>query len=150
MNPVQRLQYSFVEAFPERLEEGFLYISTEYATMSHLCACGCGTEVVTPLDPLDWRFIFDGKTVTVHPSIGNWSLPCRSHYIIRHNLIHWAGDWSDEEIAVGRARSLGAKRGTEPQKQFAPKPAPSVERSKPFLNKPRGAISALIAWLSRR
>ncbi|WP_425342947.1 DUF6527 family protein [Rhizobium etli] len=47
--------------------------------MAHLCACGCRTEVITPLSPTDWRFTFNGKTISVEPSVGNWSLTCRSH-----------------------------------------------------------------------
>ena len=30
-------------------------------------------------------------TVSLHPSIGNWSFPCRSHYWIRGNRVVWAG-----------------------------------------------------------
>jgi hypothetical protein len=49
------------------------------------CACGCGKEVVTPLSATDWKLIFDGKTVSLDPSIGNWGFPCRSHYWVRNN-----------------------------------------------------------------
>lgn len=116
MKSPQRLKHSFVEGFPDQLEKDVLYVSVEHATMAHLCACGCGAEVVTPLNPTDWRFTFDGKSISVQPSIGNWSLPCRSHYIIRHNLIHWAEDWSEERIAAGRKIDLARKRAVEPDK----------------------------------
>jgi len=101
---VQILEHRFVEAVPSQLEAGILYVSLEYTTMIHLCCCGCGNEVVTPLNPKDWKMTFDGKAVSVHPSVGNWSLPCRSHYVIRHGRVNWAGDWTDEQIARGRAR----------------------------------------------
>jgi hypothetical protein len=32
-----------------------LYVSIEFATAAHSCACGCGREVVTPPGPTDWR-----------------------------------------------------------------------------------------------
>lgn len=100
------LQHRFVEFIPERLDDGILYVSMEYRTVSHLCCCGCRSEVVTPLGPTDWRLIFDGKCVSLEPSIGSWSLPCRSHYWIRRNRVVWAPCWSEEEILVGREQSL--------------------------------------------
>jgi hypothetical protein len=47
-----------------------------------------------PLKPADWQLTFDGKTVSFHPSIGNWNFPCRSHYWIRNNRAGWDEDWS--------------------------------------------------------
>lgn len=45
------LHHKFVEFIPADLEEGIVYISVEYATAAHKCACGCGSEVNTPLTP---------------------------------------------------------------------------------------------------
>src|SRR5207248_2134638 len=59
----------FVEFIPEELEPGVVYISTAYATASHLCACGCGNKVVTPLGRAEWELIFDGERVSLFPSI---------------------------------------------------------------------------------
>lgn len=92
----------FVEFIPSHLEEGILYISIEYATTAHRCACGCGQKVVLPLHPTDWRITFDGKSVTVWPSVGNWGFPCRSHYFVTAGRIEWADDWTDAQIATGR------------------------------------------------
>ena len=75
------LQHRFVPHIPEKLEPKVLYISMEYATAAHSCCCGCGEEVVTPLTPTDWRMTFDGETISLSPSIGNWNLRCRSHYV---------------------------------------------------------------------
>jgi hypothetical protein len=74
----------------------------EYATASHKCACGCGQEVVTPFTPTDWKLIYDGESVSLSPSIGNWSYPCRAHYFIRNNRIVWAQNMSQGAIAAGR------------------------------------------------
>ncbi len=113
--PIATLQHRFVDGFPDRLQPGILYISIEFASMSHLCCCGCRREVITPLSPKDWKFTYDGASVSVHPSIGNWSLPCRSHYIIQSGGIRWAGDWSEEQVSAGRQRDLIAKRGVGAQ-----------------------------------
>jgi hypothetical protein len=103
------MRHEFVQSVPEQLDEGVLYVSLPYATAVHRCACGCGHEVVTPLSPTDWSMIFDGKTVSLAPSIGNWSFPCRSHYWLERGRVVWAPAWSDREIADGRARDARRK-----------------------------------------
>jgi hypothetical protein len=110
MTRVSELRYEFVRLIPEDLTPGTLYISVEYATASHLCCCGCGFEVVTPLSPTDWKLTFDGESVSLHPSIGNWAFACQSHYWINRNRIQWAGRMTPEEIAVGRELDRRAKR----------------------------------------
>ena len=112
------MRHTFVDHIPEAIEEGVVYISIEYGTAVHLCCCGCGNEVVTPLTPVDWSVNYDGETISIEPSIGNWSLDCRSHYWISRGLIHWAPAWSDEEIAANRtqdralrARFFNSRRG---------------------------------------
>lgn len=92
----------FVESVPETLDAGVLYVSMGLASVIHLCACGCGQEVITPLSPTDWKLCFDGENVTLHPSIGNWSFRCRSHYWIRGGAVQWSSSWSDGQIAAGR------------------------------------------------
>ena len=109
MSRVDRLNHAFVETVPDHLDEGTLYIALGHATMLHLCACGCGSEVVLPLSPTDWRMMFDGETVSVSPSVGSWSLACRSHYVVDHGRVRWAGNWTNEEIAAGRRRDRRCK-----------------------------------------
>jgi hypothetical protein len=99
-----KLTHKFVELIPTEMDEGVLYVSMEYATAIHKCACGCGREVVTAISPTDWSFLFDGDSVTLDPSIGNWNFPCRSHYFIRRGQIRWAGDMSQHAIDRGRKR----------------------------------------------
>ena len=113
MSRLQSLEPKFVEAVPKDREDGVLYISITYGTMVHNCACGCGGKVTTPIGPARWRFTYDGDSVSVCPSIGNWSYPCRSHYWIGHNRIKWASSWSEERIAAGRVR------GRSERKRFA-------------------------------
>lgn len=99
---VSNLKPEFVEEIPQQLEEGHLYISIRFRTASHLCACGCGAKVVTPIKPPKWHLTYDGETVSLWPSVGRWQLPCRSHYIIRRNKVVWAKPWSEERIRQGR------------------------------------------------
>lgn len=96
------ITHKFVEFIPETLEDGILYISIEYCTAVHKCMCGCGKEVVTPLSPTDWEIRFNGKTVSLNPSIGNWSFECKSHYWITKNKIYWAEKWSKKKIRANR------------------------------------------------
>ena len=100
MSPrVTRIRHEFVEFVPERLKEGVLYVSRRYRTASHLCCCGCGLEVVTPLNDAKWRMLERGGAVWLRPSIGNWSFPCQSHYWIEGGRIRWEGGMSAEAIA---------------------------------------------------
>ncbi|WP_230483852.1 DUF6527 family protein [Sphingomonas sp. Leaf21] len=103
------LEHRFVETFPETLERGVLYVSLEFGSAAHSCCCGCGEEVVTPLTPTDWNITYDGETITLHPSVGSWTLPCRSHYVIRRNRVIEAPPWSDAEVAAERRRDRRAK-----------------------------------------
>lgn len=86
------LRPEFIVTVPDDLEEGVLYVSMTYATAIHLCACGCGEEVVTPISPTDWQLRYDGEAISLAPSIGNRRLPCRSHYWIRSGRVDWAPD----------------------------------------------------------
>ena len=87
---------------PPVIEEGIIYISIEYCTASHKCPCGCGSRIVTPLTPINWRIIFDGESISLEPSVGNWSYPCESHYWIRNDEIIWAEKWSKKKIEKSR------------------------------------------------
>jgi hypothetical protein len=107
---LSELKPEFVDLVPPDLEEGVLYVSMNYGTAIHLCACGCGEKAVTPLTPTDWKLIFDGETVSLWPSIGNWSFNCRSHYIVKKNKIRWAEDWSRSKVKANRDRQRGEKQ----------------------------------------
>lgn len=115
-----KIQHRFVECIPDSIDSGVLYISISYATAIHLCICGCGKEVVTPFSPTDWRLIFDGETVSLTPSIGNWSFPCRSHYFIKRNRIEVASNMSQRTIDRNREydRQLKNHQYREPNDVF--------------------------------
>lgn len=100
----QAIRPKFVDSAPAQLADGVLYISDRFRTALHKCCCGCGTEVVTPLSPAGWHYIREGATITLKPSIGNWSFPCRSHYLIIRNQVVWARTMSSREVAQVKAR----------------------------------------------
>lgn len=103
------LQHRFVEFIPEILEDGVLYVSMEYCTAIHKCVCGCGNKVVTPISPTGWQLEFDGKSISLSPSIGNWNFDCQSHYWIKKNEIQHAKKWDQDEIQEGRNTDLKMK-----------------------------------------
>ncbi|EHR05618.1 DUF6527 family protein [Bradyrhizobium sp. WSM471] len=122
----KKLEHRFVEHIPECLQPGILYVSTKYATSAHSCCCGCGEEVVAPFTPTDWKMTFDGETISLRPSIGNWTLKCRSHYVIDRGKVIEAGPWSDEQVEAERRRDSAAKArfyGQPPQAEHPPQPA---------------------------
>lgn len=93
------LSHSYVEFVPMDLDQGILYISTRFKTASHLCCCGCGQKVVTPLNPAKWRLEDHGSTVSLSPSVGLGAFPCRSHYWIRRSRVQWCRNMSDAQTA---------------------------------------------------
>jgi hypothetical protein len=102
--------HEIVDFVPEKLEEGKIYVSFKYGTAVHKCACGCGEEVVTPLNPTDWSIEIHGDKPTLHPSIGNWSFACQSHYLIRQGKVVWAAHMTRQQIERGRARDQAKKQ----------------------------------------
>lgn len=91
MSRITEITYTFVDSAPETLRPGTMYISTMYRAIVHLCLCGCRERVVLNLDSRSdsWRFTYDGRSITIDPSVGNIGLPCRSHYIVRKNGVRW-------------------------------------------------------------
>ncbi len=88
----------------EDMKPGVIYINKEYGFASHLCLCGCGEKVAMPLskiiidgenvkihnDQKDWWTLTEEKgKITLHPSIGNYSFPCKSHYIITKSIANF-------------------------------------------------------------
>jgi hypothetical protein len=104
------MKHAFVDFIPDKVEPNTLYIALEYDTAVHLCACGCGNEVVTPLSPAQWAITYDGRSVSLSPSIGNWSYPCLSHYWIEKGQVRWASKWAKSEIDVVRRKDAEDSR----------------------------------------
>src|ERR1700733_12790411 len=94
---LQRVHY-----MPKELKSGILYVSEEFDTAAHLCACGCESKIRTPLGPTEWSFKETRNGPSLYPSVGNWQLPCQAHYWIRDGEIIWAGKWTPAQVAAGR------------------------------------------------
>lgn len=109
MSRITSLRHAFVENAPEQLEPGVLYVSLRYNTALHLCCCGCGAEVVTPISPTDWQLVYNGVAVSLFPSVGSWQLPCRSHYWVRYGRVEWSYQMTQAEIDAGRRRDAALK-----------------------------------------
>lgn len=147
-----QLEPRFVKGIPRDLEPGLLYVSMEYGTVVHSCCCGCGHEVVTPLTPTDWRITFDGETISLWPSVGNWNLPCRSHYVIKANRVIEAMPWDKSMIEAEQKRDKAIKARFYAQPAASPQTAQGNQRTVPEAVRCRstqeGFLAKLWRWLS--
>jgi hypothetical protein len=100
---IEFLRPEHVEFIPKVIDPGVIYISNKFRTASHLCCCGCGTKLVTPLRETEYKLTERAGAVSLSPSIGNWNHPCQSHYWISGNRVIWAGTMTHAEIEAGRA-----------------------------------------------
>jgi hypothetical protein len=107
---IMSLQLLHVYYMPVNLEPGILYFSAEFQVAGHLCPCGCGNKVITPLGPAGWSFTEVEGAATLDPSLGNWELPCRSHYWIIEGKVVWADQWNNKRIKAGRKREEQKRR----------------------------------------
>lgn len=94
---LQRVHY-----MPKELKPGVLYVSEEFGAAAHLCACGCGAKIRTPLGPTEWAIEETDNGPTLRPSVGNWQQACQSHYWIYRGEVEWSNKWTPEQIAKGR------------------------------------------------
>ena len=103
------IELELTDIIPEDIQEGILYVSLKHWITAHKCVCGCGNKVVLRLSPRHWAITLNGESVSLYPSVGNWQLPCRSHYWIEEGRILQARDWSDEEVAWNRSLTKGVR-----------------------------------------
>jgi hypothetical protein len=99
-----------VRFMPDSLEPGVLYVSEQFRTAQHLCACGCGAKIRTPLGPTEWSFKDTKNGPTLFPSVGNWQQACQSHYLIEAGRVIWAPKWTPEQIVAGRKQEESRRR----------------------------------------
>jgi len=100
-----RIQLQRVQYMPKNLEPGILYLAEEFGAVAHLCPCGCGSKVSTPLGPKDWKLKETVLGPTLYPSVGNFHQQCQSHYWIRNGQIEWAIEENIEEEATSASHS---------------------------------------------
>lgn len=97
-----KIKLEHVYYMPKELKPYVLYVSKEFKTATHLCACGCGAKIRTPLTSTDWSLEETANGPTLLPSVGNWQQACKSHYWIHQGEVRWADKWTPEQIAMGR------------------------------------------------
>ena len=143
-----RFKYQMVGSIPEKLQVDTLYVTMDRDVAGHLCACGCGREVITPLSPMDWSITINQHGATLDPSIGNWAFPCRSHYFIWDGEVVWAGNMSNKAIAQGRQRNKARKLSYYRQlNETPPMPQEHLRKAQPPMAQTR--VQKLVAWWSR-
>lgn len=114
---LQRVHY-----IPRELKPGILYVSEEFDVAGHLCACGCGAKVITPLGPTEWTFTATPHGPSLSPSIGNWQLPCKSHYWVDGGTIKWSIAWTPEQVEHGRRSEYARRRDYYESRKFKKEP----------------------------
>lgn len=108
MTRIDYLSPELVESFPQPMASGTLYVSLMFNSCGHLCCCGCGREVITPLSPAQWSITYNGQDVSLSPSIGNWEIGCKSHYWIKNGRVQWSRQFTQPEIRANQARDRAA------------------------------------------
>lgn len=105
-----KIELQRVHYMPKELKPGVLYVSEEFGTAAHLCACGCGSKIRTPLGPTEWTLEETDSGLTLRPSVGNWQQACQSHYWIWRGEVRWSVKWTPEQIAEGRRAEEDRRR----------------------------------------
>lgn len=97
-----KIELQRVHYMPKELKPGVLYVSEEFGAAAHLCACGCGAKIRTPIGPTEWAIEETDSGPTLYPSVGNWQQACQSHYWIYRGKVIWSDKWTPEQISAGR------------------------------------------------
>lgn len=84
------------------------------------------------MTPTEWSVLFDGETVSLRPSIGNWGFDCESHYWIKRNRVQWAAGRTSERTDAGRPTDDRVAEAAE------------IIKVEP------GIFARFVAWLRRR
>lgn len=91
MTKLYEITPEWCDSFPKPHAPVVLYTRTMEVAL-HACPCGCGKDVVTPLDSgaqPGWSLRVADDRVTLTPSVHCTGFECRSHYFIRDNKIEW-------------------------------------------------------------
>ncbi len=107
---IKRFRPAFVPQIPEIIDNGVLYVCLQYNICVHKCACGCGEEVITPIDPNEWKIEYNGESMSLSPSIGNWRFKCRSHYWIKNGEVLWMPN-QNQPISINVNKHETKKKG---------------------------------------
>ncbi len=136
MPRLERLRLERVHYIPKALEPGVLYVSEEFGAAAHLCACGCGAKIRTPLGPTEWTMEETSEGPSLSPSVGNWQQSCRSHYWIWRGDVEWHGTWTPAQVEAGRRAEQRRRKAhfTERDRQRHAEVIPRGQRLWKWLN----------------
>ena len=87
---IQRLETVYVDHLPLKrdMEEEKVYITNNRTQATHLCPCGCGTEILTPFGRGGYRLLENkDNSLTLSPQIEH--SPCSNSYKVYKNYIVW-------------------------------------------------------------
>ncbi len=129
-----RFRLERVHYMPKQLQPGVLYVSEEFGAAAHLCACGCGSKIRTPLHPTEWSVEETGAGPSLWPSVGNWQQACHSHYWIEGGEVRWGNQWTREQIEAGRCDE--EQRRADYFAELSPPPR-------------QGILHRVVCWLRR-
>ena len=146
---LRQITPEFVNEIPRELDPGKLYVCCRYRAVKHLCACGCGVEINTPLHSTGWTLTCDGVSVSLSPSIGNWSEKCQSHYWIINNKIQWAPKFSKHEILRTR-RAREWEHGQYFSTNTKPATGHFEAERLPIVTSMRRCLTRIWHWILRR
>lgn len=145
-----KLEHEFVDYIPDELVNGRLYVSIRFGTVAHLCACGCGEEVITPLGPSEWKVVYDGVSVSLTPSVGNWGFHCRSHYWIDRGEVRWARPFDDVEIEQVRRTNKARRDKYFGRNRHSGDPGVDATEGAPLFRRLYGRAIKLLSSSGRR
>lgn len=137
---IKTIRPEYVTQFPSTFVEGVLYICEEFETAGHMCCCGCGEKVITPLNPAKWQIQKDGNRVSLFPSVGNWKYACQSHYWISRSQVIEAKKFDSKTIQAVQRRD---RRAMEDYIVLTKATATSSKMQKPSL------LDKLIRYLQK-
>ena len=103
---------------------------------------------MTPFTPTDRKMTIDGETVSLDPSIGNWTLAGRSHYVIKRGRVIEAGPWTDKQVEAERHRDRAAKARFYGVPEPTEPVATAGQAEPPSQAKP-GFVSRILRWVSK-
>lgn len=129
------MEHKFVDTIPGEIEDNVLYISLKYNVTKHLCPCGCGSEIVATLSPARYQLYYDGETVSLTPSFGNWLHECRSHYLIKKDKVVWAKSMPKHKSdAVIKRDQKELKEYINTKKKYKHKSEATIQKDQQELN----------------
>ncbi|MEZ4977362.1 MAG: DUF6527 family protein [Flavobacteriaceae bacterium] len=90
--------------------------------------------------------LYDGESVSLKPSIGNWSYDCQSHYWITKDEIRWSTSWTKEEIDSVRKHEISERQSYFENKKPVEEELENVPIAQEKFDKNRSWLSRLFFW----